>query len=287
MKTWQEFNDTVNDLLLVDGLRKGRGVEKFRDRMIVAGVRDLMAYIPELRTTPTEETFTKGDELPEGYSYVPTPGYSYAAEMPPNGGVWAYGPDGSRIEIGGRGKLELHGENQCMVGQFDVESARVLDVIVRQLPEDDGDISKYYRLHIYPAYKRHTIFDGGHSKRSASYPGKISFDRGQFYTAPVLEDNEILSILYNQEYVYKPLFEATTEQKAYKTNLGDDAALAVHYFVKYHFMKDVNDDASQAQTNLQNYQRERRKIAVNKPEVLSTQNPVESLDQGGGFLLGG
>ena len=52
-------------------------------------------------------------------------------------------------------------------------------------------------------------------------------------------------------------------------------------------MKDVNDDASQAQTNLQNYQRERRKIAVNKPEVLSTQNPVESLDQGGGFLLGG
>lgn len=244
MKTWQEFNDTVNDLLLVDGLRKGRGVEKFRDRMIVAGVRDLMAYIPELRTTPMEESFSKDE-------------------------------------------LELHGEKQCMIGQFDVESARILDVIVRQLPEDDGDVSKYYRLHIYPAYKRHTIFDGGHSKRSANYPGKITFDRGQFYTAPVLEDNETLSILYNQEYVYKPLFEATAEQKAYKTNLGDDAALAVHYFVKYHFMKDVNDDASQAQTNLQNYQRERRKIAVNKPEVLSTQNPVESLDQGGGFLLGG
>jgi hypothetical protein len=184
MKTWQEFNDTVNDLLLVDGLRKGRGVEKFRDRMVVAGVRDLMAYIPELRTTPMEESFSKDE-------------------------------------------LELHGEKQCMI------------------------------------------------------------DRGQFYTAPVLGDNETLSILYNQEYVYKPLFEATAEQKSYKTNLGDDAALAVHYFVKYHFMKDVNDDASQAQTNLQNYQRERRKIAVNKPEVLSTQNPVESLDQGGGFLLGG
>ena len=91
MKTWQEFNDTVNDLLLVDGLRKGRGVEKFRDRMIVAGVRDLMAYIPELRTTPAEESFSKSE-------------------------------------------LELHGEKQCMIGQFDVESARILDVIVRQLP---------------------------------------------------------------------------------------------------------------------------------------------------------
>jgi hypothetical protein len=35
MKTWQEFNDTVNDLLLVDGLRRGRGIERFKDRMIV------------------------------------------------------------------------------------------------------------------------------------------------------------------------------------------------------------------------------------------------------------
>ena len=61
MKTWQEFNETVNDFLLVDGLRKGRGVEKYRDRMIVAGVRDLQAYIPEFRTTPVETSFTKSD----------------------------------------------------------------------------------------------------------------------------------------------------------------------------------------------------------------------------------
>ena len=210
--------------------------------MIVAGVRDLMAYIPELRTTPADASFDKTD-------------------------------------------LILHGEEQCMIGEFDVESARILDVVVRVLPEGDDKVSVYYRLNVYPAYKRHTLFDGGHAKRSANYPGKIVFDRGQFYTAPVLEDNETLSILYNQEYVYKPLFEATAEQKAYKTNLGDDAALAVHYFVKYHFMKDVNDDATQAQTNLQNYQRERRKIAVNKPEVLSTKNPVESLGEGG-FLIG-
>lgn len=242
MKTWQEFNDTVNDFLLVDGLRKGRGVEKFRDRMIVAGVRDLQAYIPEFRTTPTETSFTKSD-------------------------------------------LEEHGEKQAHIGQFDVESARILDVVVRVLPTGSETISKYYRPNIYPAHKRHTFFDGGHSKRSANYPGKIAFDRGQFYTAPLLEDNETLSILYNQEYVFKPMFEATAEEKAYKTNFGDDAALAVHYFVKYHFMKDVNDDQGQAQTNLQNYQRERRKLAVNKPEVLSTNNPVESLGEGG-FVIG-
>jgi hypothetical protein len=52
MKTWQEFNDTVNDLLLVDGLRRGRGIERFKDRMIVAGVRDLQSYIPEQSFDP-------------------------------------------------------------------------------------------------------------------------------------------------------------------------------------------------------------------------------------------
>lgn len=242
MKTWIEFNETVNDLLLIDGLRKGRGVEKFRDRMIVAGVRDLQSYIPELRTTPTEVSFTKSD-------------------------------------------LTEHGEKQCQVGEFNVEASRIMDVVVRQLPTGDETVSKYYRLNIYPAYKRHSIFDGGHTTRSINFPGKITFDRGQFYTAPILEDNETLGILYNQEYAFKPMFECTPDQKAYKTKLSDDAALAVHYFVKYHFEKDVNDDTNQAQTNLQNYQRERRKIAVNRPEILTTNNPTESLGEGG-FTIG-
>ena len=45
MKTWAQFNEAVSDLLLVDGLRKGRGVERFRDRMILAGVRDLPMFL--------------------------------------------------------------------------------------------------------------------------------------------------------------------------------------------------------------------------------------------------
>lgn len=242
MKNWEQFNEIVNDLLLIDGLRKGRGVEKFRDRMIVAGVRDLQAYIPELRTTPVEASFTNTD-------------------------------------------LTTHGEKECSIGSFDLEASRILDVIVRVLPEAPEVISKYYRLNIYPAHKRHSLFDGGATTRSGNYPGKIIFDRGQFYTAPNLLDNETLNILYNQEYTFKPMFECTPDQKSYKTNLGDDAALAVHYYVKYHFMKDVNDDEKQAQTNLQNYQRERRKIAVNKPEILSTNNPTESLGSEG-FVIG-
>lgn len=242
MKTWTEFNDTVIDLLLIDGLRKGRGVERFRDRMIVAGVRDLQTYIPELRTTPVEVSFSSSD-------------------------------------------LTEHSEKKCQIGDFDVEATRVLDVVVRALPDNADGVSEYYRLNVYPAYKRHSIFDGGHTKRSKSYPGKICFDRGKFYTAPYLLENETIGVLTNQEYIYKPMFDATPAERSMVTPLGDDAALAVHYFVKYHFMKDVNDNIQGAQTNLQNYQRERRKIKVSKPELMSTLNPAETIGNSG-FTIG-
>lgn len=39
--------------------------------------------------------------LPEGYSYNAPEGRSYTREMPRNGGQWAYGPNGERIEVGG------------------------------------------------------------------------------------------------------------------------------------------------------------------------------------------
>jgi hypothetical protein len=57
---WNEFNTVVTDLLLVDGVRKGRGVEKYRDRQIVAGVKELQSYIPKLRLRQTL-TYLKGD----------------------------------------------------------------------------------------------------------------------------------------------------------------------------------------------------------------------------------
>lgn len=39
--------------------------------------------------------------LPEGYSYNAPEGRSYTREMQANGGQWAYGPNGERIEVGG------------------------------------------------------------------------------------------------------------------------------------------------------------------------------------------
>lgn len=42
-----------------------------------------------------------GNALPEGYSYQAPSDRAYTMEMPTNGGRWAYGPNGERIEVGG------------------------------------------------------------------------------------------------------------------------------------------------------------------------------------------
>ena len=42
-----------------------------------------------------------GGGLPPGYSYDVPRDRSYTREMPTNGGRWAYGPNGERIEVGG------------------------------------------------------------------------------------------------------------------------------------------------------------------------------------------
>jgi hypothetical protein len=242
MKTWQQFNDTVNDMLLIDGLRRGRGVERFKDRMIVAGVKDLQSYIIPFMSTPTELVLGQDD-------------------------------------------FTIHSEGNCYIGSFDLEASRILDVVVRVLPSDSNQVSKFYRLNIYPAHKRYSIISGSHTKRTIDYPGKICFDRGTIYMAPGLEDNETLSILYNQEIQYKPIFECTSAERTQSTPFGDDAALAVHYFVKYHFHKDVNDDQSQAQENFQNYQRERRSLHWKNREYVSSANPTAQLTQSG-FVVG-
>mgnify|MGYP006109000671 CR=1 FL=1 len=50
--TWQEFNEVVRTYLLVDSERKGKGVQEYIDRMIVASVIDLQRYVPKYTTDP-------------------------------------------------------------------------------------------------------------------------------------------------------------------------------------------------------------------------------------------
>ncbi len=239
MKSWEEVNEAVNDLLLVDGLRKGRGVERFRDRMILAGARDLQSYVPYYRSIPEEKSYTNSDmeNIEDTYEQA----------------------------------------------TFDFLGARVLDVIVRVMEDNAPD--DYYRPSIISASLRHSIFDGGHKPRSVGYTGRVCFDRGKIYSAPILKDNEVLKVLYSLEENYKPLFKSSAEEKSAITRFDDDAVLAIHYYVKYHFMKDVNDDENSAQQNLSYYTKERRKLFHNKKELAPVSDP-QLTSQGGSFVIG-
>jgi hypothetical protein len=101
-----------------------------------------------------------------------------------------------------------------------------------------------------------------------------------------LGEDEILSIKFNQEVNYPPLFEATTEEKSQVTPLGQDAALAVYYYVKYHSMKDVNDEQNAAAANFQNYQRERRSLFDAEKYRVANTSSASSSNQTGGFVVG-
>lgn len=244
MKTWQEFNDAVNDLLLVDGARKGKGVERFRDRQIVNGVRDLQRYIPLLRENTAYVSFTSSD-------------------------------------------LETHSEGKAEIGDFNFPDARITDIVVRRLPDENEETSSYFRPRVYSELAKLSIIDGGNSPRTASYPGKIVFESGKFYNAPLLRDNETLTINFNQERAYKPIFSCNDSEKEEKTKLGDDEALAVFHYVKYHYQRDINDDASSAQNNFQIYQQLRRSIFTNIREQVSFNNSASTQTLGQeGFLLG-
>ena len=235
MKTWQTFNDAVIDMLLTDGIRRGRGVEKYRDRMIVAGVRDLQRNIPELRSTPATKSW-------------------------------------------GQGELTEHSDKQCEVGDFDYEATRVLDLTVRRIPTTANaqTASVYYRPTILPGWRRFEILDGGGHSRTASYPGRVSFALGKIYSEPALREDESLSILYNAEVNYKPLFECSANEKAEVTPFTDDAALAVHHYVNYNFSKDVDDNQKMATTNFELFKSVRRSIFANRKEYSATSSPTEA-----------
>jgi len=60
--TWLEFNNLVRTYLLVDSDRKGRGIQKYINQNIVAGVKDLQEYVDQLKIRNVE-TYFENDML--------------------------------------------------------------------------------------------------------------------------------------------------------------------------------------------------------------------------------
>jgi len=60
---WSEFNESVRTFLLVDSERKGRGIQKYIDKQIIAGALDLQQYVSQLQSSNIN-TFFANEMLP-------------------------------------------------------------------------------------------------------------------------------------------------------------------------------------------------------------------------------
>lgn len=254
--TWSEFNEIVRTYLLVDSERKGRGVQNYIDRMIVASVIDLQRYIPSLRANQ--------------YKF-----YSPSSLVEPTA------QDLNAVNSEG---LDVH------QGSFSTAKTRVKQIIVRRVATDDNGqtASKYYYPNTIPWEQRFTLLDGGIVERTSSVPGRITFGPDGFWTGPKLTEDEALYIYFEGENHYAPVFKATTEEKSTPVVFDDMVAKASSDYVKAHLAREVDNDLTQYQSYIAMYAKGRAQVFLNEKEYQSSsvEQTISSGVGGGGFIIG-
>jgi hypothetical protein len=244
--TWAEFNDIVRTYLLVDSQRKGRGIQEYIDRYIVSGVIDMQSYVPSLRQNQ--------------YKF-----YSNSSTVEPQS-----------QELSAINSEDLDVEQ----GDFPTTFTRINQIVVRRIPTDDNGLSGsvYYYPRTIPWETRFTLIDGGIVERTTSVPGRITFGENKFWAGPKLRDDEVMYIYYEGDNHHKPIYQATTDQKAEPVVYDERVAAAVADYVKARLAKVVDNDLKQYQTFFQMYSKERALIHIDQKDYKSSS--VEQIDGG-------
>lgn len=253
---WREFNDVVRTYLLVDSQRKGRGVQEYIDRMIVAGSIDVQRYVPSIRANQ--------------FKY-----YSPSTLVEPNPSDLS-SVNSEDIDV--------------QQGEFTSAKTRIKQVVIRRVPTADNEqsISRYFYPKIIPWEQRFALIDGGVAERTTTIPGRISFGTDKFWVAPKLRDDEALYIYFEGENHYKPIFKATDTEKAVPVVFDDMVAKAISDYVKSHLAREVDNDLNQYASYMQMYNKARAQIYLNEKEYQSSsvEQVISSGVGGGGFVIG-
>jgi hypothetical protein len=254
--TWQEFNEVVRTYLLVDSERKGKGVQEYIDRMIVASVIDLQRYVKGLRS----------------HQYK---AYSASALVE---------PDPEDLSAVNSEAVDVH------KGTFGMSRVRIKQVIVRRVATESNkqSISRYYYPVTIPWESRFTLIDGGVAERTSSIPGRITFGEDKFWTGPRLRDDEALYIYFDGENHHAPINSATTDQKSTPVVYDDMVAKATSDYVKAHLAREVDNDLTQYESYFQMYMKGRAQVFLNEKEY-QTSSVEQTLSSGigsGGFVVG-
>jgi len=244
--TWEEFNEVVRTFLLVDKDRKGKGVQEYIDRMIVASVIDLQRYVPPLKESSYEyfSSYNLVDANIEANVRFPS--------IPNADTFHDIAEETSEID--------LH------QGKFFSGKRLIKELVVRRVPtaENGQTLSRYYYPNTIPWGKRYDLIDGGIVERTSKVPGRVTFAKGHFWIAPKLREDEALYIHYEGETQYTPIFKATTEDKASLVVFDDMVAKASADFVKAHLAREVDNDLNQYNSYMQMYQKDRAQIFINE-----------------------
>ena len=251
---WQEFNDTVRTFLLVDSERKGKGVQNYIDRMIVASVIDLQRYIPSFRSSNIKH-------------------YSNSSLIEPN-------PE----SLTGVNAEDINAHQ----GNFNLSKTRIKQVLVRRIPTDDNlqDVSQYYYIKVIPWSRRFELIDGANAERTQNIPGRIAFGDTTFISAPKLREDEALYVYYEGEKHYVPVFKCTEDELLDPVVFDDLVAKASADFVKAHLAREVDNDLNQYTSYFQLYVKDRSQIFINEKEYASSSAEQVMGTGVGGFVIG-
>ena len=253
---WAEFNEVVRTYLLVDAERKGKGVQNYIDRMIVASVIDLQRYVASLRNNQVKHYSTSSLVEPD-----PTDLSGVNAE-----------------------DLDAH------QGTFNEGKTRIKQVVVRRIPTDDNnqDVSRYFYPNVTPWESRFLLIDGPVLERTVNMPGRITFGDTTFITAPKLLEEEALYLYYEGERHFTPYGKATEEELADPVVFDELVAKASADYVKGHLSREVDNDLVQYQSYFEMYIKDRSQIFINENEYASSsaEQIISSGIGGAGFVVG-
>lgn len=252
--TWAEFNEAVRTFLLVDSERKGKGVQNYIDRMIVASVIDLQRYIPSFRSSNIKH-------------------YSTSSLVEPNPETLS----GVNAE-----DIDAH------QGTFNQSKTRIKQVLIRRIPTEDNnqEISRYFYLNVIPWSRRFELIDGANAERTQNIPGRIAFGDTYFICAPKLSEDEALYLYYEGEKHFTPIFKATEDEANDPVVFDDLVAKASSDFVKAHLAREVDNDLTQYQSYFQLYVKDRSQIFINEKEYGSSSAEQVMGAGVGGFVIG-
>lgn len=254
--TWKEFNETVRTFLLVDSQRKGKGVQNYIDRMIVASVIDLQRYVPALRNSQVKH-------------------YSTSTLVEPNP---------SDLNAVNSEDLDAH------QGAFTEGKTRIKQVVIRRIPtvENTQEVSRYFYPDVIPWSNRFLLIDGPTLERTTNIPGRITFGETTFLLAPKLRDDEALYLYYEGERHFTPAGDATEDELTDPVVFDDLVAKASADYVKAHLAREVDNDLTQYESYLTMYAKGRAQIFINENEYASSSASqlVGSGVGGGGFVVG-